>query len=223
MCVFAWVSVSMHAWAILSGEWGGWRRQGSQSEGPGLSQLISSRARPQTGQQQPPGQQSSCESAGGENVSLTLQIESFKELIWGCLASPYLIWPQLIRLLLHYVSSGAECGIGSCVCVCARACSSMHLKALLCVCWNLVIMLNAWIGCRPGQCEVIIVCNTVKLVGVRGGGCISNQPQVISLLRSNLKSFKCTFCAVIYEVIYGKVTEASSVAWAGYAQECVFV
>ena len=121
MCVFAWVSVSMHAWAILSGEWGGWRRQGSQSEGPGLSQLISSRARPQTGQQQPPGQQSSCESAGGENVSLTLQIESFKELIWGCLASPYLIWPQLIRLLLHYVSSGAECGIGSCVCVCARA------------------------------------------------------------------------------------------------------
>ncbi len=118
MCVFAWVSVSMHAWAILSGG-GVCGRQGSQSEGPGLSQLISSRARPQTGQHQPPGQQSSCETAGGENVSLTLQIEPFKELIWGCLASSYLIWPQLIRLLLHYVSSGAQCGIGSCVCVCA--------------------------------------------------------------------------------------------------------
>ena len=101
VCVFAWVSVSMHAWAILSG--GDCKRQGSQSEGPGLSQLISRGARPQTGQQQQhqPGQQSSCETAGGENVSLTLQIELFKELIWGCLASPYLIWPQLIRLLLH--------------------------------------------------------------------------------------------------------------------------
>lgn len=55
------------------------RRQGSQSvsqsQGPGLSQLISSRAgatnRPAAAADR---QQSSCETAGGENVSLTLQI-----------------------------------------------------------------------------------------------------------------------------------------------------
>lgn len=53
-----------------------------------------------------------------------------------------------------------------CVCVLERAFEGRSV----CVCWNLVIMLNAWIGCRPGQCEVTIVCNTVKLEGVKGRG-----------------------------------------------------
>lgn len=51
------------------------RQSVSQSQGPGLSQLISSRVgatnRPAAAADR---QQSSCETAGGENVSLTLQI-----------------------------------------------------------------------------------------------------------------------------------------------------
>lgn len=31
-----------------------------------------------------------------------------------------------------------------------------HVKASVCV-GNLVIMLNAWFGCRQGQCEVTLV------------------------------------------------------------------
>lgn len=76
MCVFTWVSASMHAWAMLR-RWGDRWRQGSQLDSSGLSQLISSRARPQTGQQPSPG--SSCETAAGEYLSLTLQIERGSE------------------------------------------------------------------------------------------------------------------------------------------------
>lgn len=68
--------------------------------------------------------------------------------------------------------------------VCALAC--IQRPVCVCVCWNLVIMLNAWTGCRPGQCEVTVSCNTVtkKLGGLHiksatGNVAVTTQSEII--------------------------------------------
>lgn len=100
------------------------RRQGSQSvsqsQGPGLSQLISSRAgaanRPAAAADR---QQSSCETAGGENVSLTLQIVAQRAYLMLPGPRPYLMWPPArdasSYTMFHLVESAQ---FGACVRVC---------------------------------------------------------------------------------------------------------
>lgn len=159
VCVFSWVSVSMHAWAILS--WGDCRRQGGQSEGPGLSQLISSR-----------GQATNRPAAAGWPAVIMWNgwrgerlpdaadscSKSLSEAVW-----PHLIWSDpssyaSCYTMFHLVQSVELVP----VCVLVRIWRLVCAHLCVCVCWNLVMMLNAWIGYRPGQRVVTISCNTVK-------------------------------------------------------------
>lgn len=61
--------------------------------------------------------------------------------------------------MFHLVQSVEVVPVCVCGCVCVHAIEG--LCVYVCMCWNLVILLNAWIGCQPGQCEVTISCNTV--------------------------------------------------------------
>lgn len=156
------------------------RRQGSQSEGPGLTQLISSRTRPQTAQQQQPSQQSSCEMAGGENVSLTLQIVVQRAYLWLSGLTLSDLTPVHTTPMFHLVQCGS-------VFVCACSCEGQH------VCWKpgYNVKCSVWMSTRSVWGNI-----SCKKGGWNGGARKGATYQIsYRQLLWNLKTF---MCAVIY-------------------------